>query len=160
MSSFTGFDAGLYTYYDADASKKLGIDHWRVTKAFGYYFDREGSPWSVSVERGFLTDGASVPRVFWNIIPPWGAYGQAAVLHDALCERLTLSNNGNPQPITRKQADQALLEMMTVLNVPKWKRETIYAAVRLYATVSHVDKPSGTPLKTQLEAEWLEQNPL
>jgi hypothetical protein len=34
----------------------------------------EARAW-LNVPAGYLTDGDSVPRVFWSLIPPWGAYG-------------------------------------------------------------------------------------
>lgn len=159
MSSFTGFDAQLDTRYDAEASKTLGADHWRVLSDFHYYFEYEGSPRTIYVPRGYLTDGASVPQAFWGLIPPWGTYGQAAVAHDILCEYLTITQAGLPLKITRKDADVELLAMMTVLNVPVWKRQVIYAAVRAYAITCNVTKPSSTPLKRQLEADWVIANP-
>lgn len=35
-----------------------------------------------TVPKGFKTDLASVPRIFWTIFPPFGRYSRAAVLHD------------------------------------------------------------------------------
>jgi len=159
MSSFTGFDAALDTRYDYEASVKLGADHWRVLAPFKFYFGEEFSERHIYVPRGYLTDGASVPQAFWNLLPPWGVYGQAAVAHDILCEYLSMTQTGKPLTITRKQADDALREMMVILNVPVWKRETIYAAVRTYAIVCRVNKPSFTDLKRKLEADWVVANP-
>jgi hypothetical protein len=45
--------------------------------------------WDVlTVPAGFQTDLASVPRLFWALLPPQGAYERAAVLHDWLCTEL------------------------------------------------------------------------
>lgn len=159
MSSFTGFDAGLYTYYDPEASKALGADHWRITRGFTYFIDHPGSRWAIQVPYGYLTDGASVPGLFQNIVSPWGPWGQAAVGHDILCEYLTISEEGKPVSITRKQADDYLLEMMTVLDVPAWRREVIYSAVRAYAITCRVTQPSTTAFKRKLEADWVAANP-
>ena len=30
----------------------------------------------------FMTDFASIPRPLWSILPQWGRYGNAAVVHD------------------------------------------------------------------------------
>lgn len=158
MSSFTGFDAGLFTTYDAQASLILGADHWRVTKGFHYYLDQDNRT-GVSIPYGYLTDGASVPRLFWNLIPPWGSYGQAAVVHDLLCEYLSMTYGGMPHTISRKDADDLLNEMMGVLNVPVVTRNIIYAAVLGYAIVCNVNQPSTTALKRKLEADWVIANP-
>lgn len=42
----------------------------------------------IKVARGFRTDLATVPRIFWALIPPFGAYEAAAVLHDWLLKGL------------------------------------------------------------------------
>lgn len=76
----------------------------------------------IVVPKGFITDFASVPQLFWNILPPWGTYGKAAVLHDW---------NYKKQEFTRKFCDDILMESMTTLGVPKWKRVAIYLGVRL-----------------------------
>lgn len=78
---------------------------------------------SYTVPEGFETDFASVPRFFWRLVPPWGRYSPAAVLHDYLYSQ----GLG-----TRAQADQVFLDMMQRLAVPAWKRRMMYLAVRLF----------------------------
>jgi hypothetical protein len=40
-----------------------------------------------TVKKGFLTNGSNVPRIFWNIIPPFKPlYSAAYVVHDYLCK--------------------------------------------------------------------------
>jgi hypothetical protein len=70
---------------------------------------------------GFETDLASVPRPLWNILPPFGSYSSAAVVHDFLYKF-----NG----VTRQQADAVLNEAMQVQKVGHWTRWTIWAGVR------------------------------
>ena len=152
--SFRKFDAELMMAYDAKASKRLGKDYWRVLKGFRYYLGTKGSNQWVYIPAGYLTDGASVPQIFWSVIPRWGAYGQAAVVHDFLCEYLSITSDGVPKSITRAEADDILLEAMQVLEVPEFTAQTIEAAVDFYRVVSRTSKPSSEPLKRQLEAEW------
>lgn len=40
------------------------------------------------IPSGFSTDLASVPRVFWSLLPPDGVYENAAVVHDHFCAGL------------------------------------------------------------------------
>lgn len=82
----------------------------------GYYQSRD----VITVPEGFETDFASIPRVFWRVLPPWGKYGKAAVVHDYLCV-----TKERPSIETHK----IFLEAMTVLEVPKWKRYIMYAGV-------------------------------
>lgn len=147
------FDRPLTTQYDALASALLGADHWRVTTPFTYLIS---DTQSVSIPAGYLTDGASVPKVFWNIIPPWGKYGQAAVVHDLLCEYLTVLENGLPKAISRAYCDSILNQAMEDLDVPARKRLSIYWPVCAYRIVANVTEPSNTALKRRLEADWRE----
>lgn len=77
---------------------------------------------SLLVPAGFKTDLASVPRILWNILPPFGSYSSAAVIHDFLYQF-----NG----VSRVQADAILNEAMQVQNVGRWTRWTIWSGVRL-----------------------------
>lgn len=154
LVSFRKFDAELMLAYDAKASKQLGKDYWRVQQAFRYYLGTKGSNSWVYVPAGYLTDGASVPQIFWSVIDRWGSYGQAAVVHDILCEYLSITVDDQPQRITREQADDILLEAMQVLEVPEFTAQAIEAAVDVYRVVSRTSEPTNQPLKRQLEAEW------
>ena len=96
---------------------------WVIVGDFGYDIGEEGSSEKVDVERGFVTDFASVPRVLWWVLPKWGLYGNAAVIHDWLYWE---------QSTSRKRADDLLLEAMEVLEVPSLKKKAIYSAVRTF----------------------------
>lgn len=76
----------------------------------------------ITVERGFDTDYASIPRPFWAIYPPDGSYTEAAVIHDWLYWY---------QPMERSEADTVFLEGMEELGVPWARRQLIYRSVRL-----------------------------
>lgn len=144
-------DAPLDTRYDRLASKELGADYWRILSPFGYKISED--EW-ITIPAGYLTDGASVPQVFWNMIPPWGVYGQAAVVHDILCEYLAVVKDGVKTPITRARCDQILNEAMKVLGCPVAKRLMIYWAVCAYRVVCRVGEPSTDPKKRAIEANW------
>lgn len=89
---------------------------------FDYEIGELGSNRIIRVPSGFVTDFASVPQIFWNILPPWGQYGKAAVLHDW---------NYTRQEFSRVFCDDLLMESMTALGVSWWKRFLIYNGVRL-----------------------------
>lgn len=76
---------------------------------------------------GTSTDGASVPECLWNILPPFGSYWPAAILHDWAYR---VSNM--PKPF----CDRLLLEAMESLGVGWCKRNTIYWGVRLFGRMS------------------------
>lgn len=98
-------------------------EKWVLFDSFEYHIGSYPSEEIIIVPNKFVTDLASVPRILWPILPPFGKYGKAAVLHDFLYA------SGYK---TRKHCDQVFLEAMEVLNVPKWKRIPMYLAVRLF----------------------------
>lgn len=151
---FNPFTAPLDTRYDPEASAILGADYWRILTPFRFYLGENHSDRWVTIPAGYLTDGASVPQIFWNMIPPWGKYGQAAVVHDLLCEYLAITTSAGPASITRAECDAVLYEAMKILEVPAWKSSTIYYSVCMYRVVSGVDKPTNTALKRELESKW------
>lgn len=154
MSAFTKFDAPLLIQYDKAASAALGADHWRVAREFRYMIGTEDSHMWVTVPAGYLTDGASVPRIFWSLIPPWGANGQAAVVHDLLCEYLQVMHNGQMVAITRERADQIFVEAMRVLDVQPSQIAMIAEGLAIYRRLPGVGAPSSTPAKRYLESQW------
>jgi hypothetical protein len=96
---------------------------WVIRRDFGYDVGEEGSGNTIDVPMGFKTDFASVPRLLWSVIPRWGKYGNAAVIHDFLYWE---------QDRTREESDRIFLEAMRVLKVSFMIRTLIYYAVRFF----------------------------
>lgn len=135
------FNAIASVSYDEAASKVLQKNYWRVREAFLCTFQYRGMDASVTIPEGYLTDGASVPRYLWWLIPPWGSYGQAAIVHDFLCEHLTIERNAHRAAISRQDADRILNCAMKDLKVPVWKRWIIYTGVYLWAKLMRIHEP-------------------
>ena len=95
---------------------------WRLTEEFDFAIGAENSGKTVDVPKGFATDFASVPSLLWFILPKWGKYGNAAVIHDYLYY---------DQSTSRFEADKIFLEGMIVLDVPLWQRFCLYTGVRI-----------------------------
>lgn len=76
----------------------------------------------IKVPTGFITDFASVPRPLWSLLPPFGRYTAAAVLHDFEYWR---------QNRERVDADRIFMEAMIELNVKRWRRWSMHRAVRM-----------------------------
>lgn len=76
---------------------------------------------SVRVPVGFVTDFASIPQVFWTMLPPDGLYTYPAIIHDYLYWEQFLS---------RDQSDLVLKLAMEDFKVNAAAREAIYAGVR------------------------------
>ncbi len=90
---------------------------WRLVEPFRYHRDTE----VIHVPAGYETDFASIPRLFWRILPPWGKYGKASVVHDYLCDL-----RDRPS----EEVHMIFREAMAALGVSAWKRNVMYAAVR------------------------------
>lgn len=93
----------------------------RICDRFRYLSTRHGE---IAVPSGFLTDGASVPRIFWSLFSPFGDYFRAALVHDYLY------SPGN-RKFSRRESDRIFLDAMEDAGVSWIKRQTIYRAVRL-----------------------------
>jgi hypothetical protein len=118
MSSFTAeLDVRI------TQKKRDGRPLAQLLTSFTYEVAELGSGDVVTVPEGFETDFASVPRALWQIEPPLGDAGKAAVLHDWLYETGERS---------RAEADRIFAEAMAVLEVPRWKRALIHRAVRMF----------------------------
>lgn len=148
---FKAFDAPAMIQYSPAASKAIGKDLWMVVIPFSFYTGNKEDNRTVTIPNCYLTDGATVPRIFWGFVPPWGAYGQAVILHDYLCEYLTVMNNGVPESISRKQADKMLNEAMKVIGVPSYLRIPIYNMVNVFRIIFNRRKPNLNRKKKMLE---------
>lgn len=155
MSSFTKFNAELKIQFHDGASKVLRKDHWVTTEGFTYYLGNKDSDKWVQVPIGYLTDGASVPRLFWSVLPPWGKYGQAAVLHDFLCDYGFIYDKGVITPVSRKEADEIFYEAMEVLQIPKLKISMMKRGVNLYRKLFKPNIPNIDAEKKLLEERIL-----
>ena len=88
----------------------------------------------ITVQKGFITDLASVPRSFWTIFPPFGVYTPAAVIHDFLYSEYNVTG------INRTLSDKIFLFIMRELGVGFFKSKTMYRAVRLFGETSWKNK--------------------
>jgi len=84
------------------------------------YRDRTGQQWYAP--EGAVANGASVPRVFWRIMPPLtGKYRRASIIHDWYCE-----TRSRPSAEVHK----VWCEMLVADEVIWWKRWPMCHMVR------------------------------
>lgn len=90
----------------------------------------------VVIEPGFLTDGASSPRLFWTLVGflPRGIHDPAALIHDYLFFHRGRVRDiaGRMQTFTQKECDQIFLRALQSCGVKSWKAYMAYIAVRLF----------------------------
>ena len=82
------------------------------------------------VPPGFVTDGASVPRLLWWLFPPTGRYFKAAAVHDWLLD------GGYHWREANKKFREALEEQ----GVSKWVIFLMFWAVQGYQAIKHLIK--------------------
>ena len=97
-------------------------DGLTMTLAADLLYDSHTLGRIVTVEKGFVTDFASIPKFLWNILPQHGHYDRAAVVHDKLYRA---------GGVTQLQADTVLREAMEICGCSWWERFVIYRGVRL-----------------------------
>ncbi len=100
---------------------------WIIKEQFTYHVGEHPSEETLTVPVGFHTDFASVPKIFWALIYPYGKQGKAAVIHD-YCYAIGYES--------RKRSDDIFREALEVLEVKPWKRFLMYWAVRIFAGVA------------------------
>ena len=76
----------------------------------------------LTIPHGFITDLASIPRVFHGLIPVNGKHRAAAIVHDYLYVT---------QIMSRAESDRIFLEAMEDLGVRWSQRWAMYSAVRI-----------------------------
>ncbi|PAF51274.1 hypothetical protein BKH44_06095 [Helicobacter sp. 13S00477-4] len=91
------------------------------------YQSKSGS--LIIVPKDYVSDGGSIPKIFWFVLSPFENYAKSCILHDYLCDAF---HKGS---IKRKTCDEIFLESMEFLNIKKSTRLTLYYAVRLYAFI-------------------------
>lgn len=105
------FDEGAYAYQLAE--------DWTIRTSL----------WIFHLPKGMILDGASVPRIFWSFYPPDGLFRAGTTVHDYLyCQQGTFSRS--ERPLTRKESDEALLELCRLFNAPG--PGLMYRMVRLF----------------------------
>jgi Protein of unknown function (DUF1353) len=92
---------------------------WRLETPYS----RHTSLGEITVPGGFLWDGCSTPRVLWNIVPSWGKYTGAALIHDFLYSE---------QPCLRADADRIFLELLIQDRVPPRRALTMFRCVQMF----------------------------
>ena len=113
--------------YSSDPVVKwsLAPGHFILEKGFTCTWERKGKITKrIKVRKGFTTDLASIPRIFQNIIPKVGKHIQPSIVHDWCFE-------DKVPGMIRKEADQLFLEGMKEVGVSWWKRNLMWAAVRV-----------------------------
>lgn len=77
------------------------------------------------IPKGFIYDGASVPRILWSVLgmSPDGLGRPAFLIHDFMYDK---------QKKSRKFADDLFYEVLLYVGESRWRAWTAYKGVRLF----------------------------
>jgi hypothetical protein len=104
---------------------QVSAETWKLLEPLVY----EGREQTFRVPTGFLTDFASVPRIFFWLVPSYGTYTKAAVLHDYLLRRNVVST---------ADGDGIFRRSLRELRVPFFRRWMMWAAVRAHSRLEGI----------------------
>lgn len=91
IASSTSYSQKALGYFKGEFIARFLSDgrNIQLETPFGYV-DPNGLHWDVPV--GAMSDGASVPQIFWTLYPPFtGQYRSGAMVHDYYCQVRTRS---------------------------------------------------------------------
>ena len=82
---------------------------------------------SHTIPKGFISDGATTPRILWSIFPPVSKYVSAAFLHDYLLKK---GHNG--------YAHDEFYKALKILGVNQFRAWIMYRSVQVYWDVKEL----------------------
>jgi len=84
----------------------------------------------IIIPKGYRTNGADIPRIFWSIWPPNRSnYMPAVIIHDYLCDKEEYN-----------KADKYFLEVLIKLKIPKITTLVFYYSVKCYHMIRYGTK--------------------
>jgi hypothetical protein len=83
-----------------------------------------------TIPKGFLSDGATIPKLFWNLLSDT----DPNIFYPSLAHDFGYSTHGNigPRIVTKDQVDQMLREQMKAVGAPAWQYDQVYWAVHWF----------------------------
>jgi len=111
-------------------TEKVGPRRWLLTDDL--VFRSELYAGNFVVLRGFQTDFASIPRLFWVIAPKVDAYDAASVVHDAGYGHALYTEQLDRIHAVKHVADNLFLEGMLASGVPGWRARLMYRMVSIF----------------------------
>lgn len=114
-------------YQDMLNGREVKLTKPFKVKLIEHYSDGTIEVRIIKVPVDFISDLASVPRPIQWLVPRFGKYNAAAVVHDWLF----IHGKIEGEPITRRLADQIFLAIMKESGCG-WRKRPMFAAVRMF----------------------------
>lgn len=116
--------------------RRTSDQQWEVVEPLVYRGRRD----TFVVPDGFVTDFASVPRVLVWLVPRFGRYTPAAVLHDWL-----VTAGLTTRVVSSRDADGLFRRVLRELGVPPVRRWLMWCGVRWGALATPLRRPGWWP---------------
>lgn len=149
----------IMQYFYKQPADRVLYDNWKkTTESWLCRWKYKKNLRNLYVPKGYVYDGASVPRFVWSLtgLRPDGEIRAASLAHDALYRSkggtilkqlygCKLTNGvGNITVCNRKEADWVFREFMKYATVSRRKRNMAYMAVRMFGKLFWgKEPPSG-----------------
>lgn len=105
----------------------------KVNEGFNIYavYEHCDVPGITEIPAGFFTDFASVPRIFWPLIPPQGEAQPPSVVHDYF---YTVHPKSDEMTMEEERlfADNLFRDQLIERGISKWQVNIMYRMVRLF----------------------------
>lgn len=106
--------------------KPITKDKWELMSDYFY----ECGFAKVEIKKGFISNGANIPRFLWSFYPPNSPeYISASVIHDFLCDKAYQNNKSYEDFIL---ADKVFFIALKELGVDRFKSALFYLSCKTY----------------------------
>lgn len=148
MSSFTG---SLKTEW-------LDGRRWRVIETFRFYSGEPETSLFIEVEKGFVTDLASIPKALRWLIPKVGRDSAASAVHDVAYRTGYVKTahvidgveHVEKTPVSRGVADSIYHQALVASKVGLWRRKVLYHGVSTFGWIAwNTYRKQGYGLSTE-----------
>ena len=133
----------MRTFPEPPFVRVVHADWYELLEDYRYIWTHRGTQHRWTVPRGFLFDGASVPRLARVWIGPWSLGLGPPLIHDhgyrhrgvmpAGTHEVVRMGHWSPQrdPWSRRGIDRMMGRMMREKSIPRFRRRMAYRAVRV-----------------------------
>ena len=122
-------------------ARQVGPDQWKLLSDLTFYTEKFRG--TCTARAGYACDFASIPKVIGSLVPKYGGFNAAAVIHDAALTNDLYADTGERQTWTRGYANDLFAEGLKATGVSWWRRSLMVAAVRMFADKTELLKTAA-----------------
>lgn len=109
-------------------------DKYQLYKSLKIVYTYLGNTKAIRIPEGYITDGASIPRLFWEEIgsPYQPKFMLAAIIHDYLCEIYDGDIKNDYSKTSNTEMSELFFVLLIENEVDETKAELMHTAVYYY----------------------------